>query len=351
MDEVISKWGFGSGVGLFIVAGVAKQILVRAFNPLTVTGFFPSPGNPSAGAVPFAATALATGEALQAFLALLPVFATIIVFFLVVYANAIRVEIPLAFGSIRGFGRRWPLKFFYTSVIPIILVSALMANINLMGVMMFNSGNPILGDYDAQGTPIGGVAFYITPPRSDALMGFMVSIMAFALLGAVVAGLIKKPALKTVILFGILGGFVWYAAAASIGLTSLLIVSTTDITRVITYTLVLVGGATVFAYFWMTTAGMDAKSVSAQIAGTGMQIPGYRRDPRIMEHVLNRYIPGLTILGGAAVGLLAAFADFTNAIGTGTGILLATMIVFQLYEELATQHLEDMHPSLRRFFE
>ena len=99
---------------------------------------------------------------------------------------------------------------------------------------------------------------------------------------------------------------------------------------------------------WMSTAGMDSASVAKQIESTGMQIPGYRRDVRIIEKVLNRYIPGLTILGGAAVGMLAAYADFTGALGTGTGILLATMIIYSLYEELAQQHMEDMHPALRK---
>ena len=32
MDEVVSKWGFGSGIGLFIVAGVSKSIFIQAFN-------------------------------------------------------------------------------------------------------------------------------------------------------------------------------------------------------------------------------------------------------------------------------------------------------------------------------
>ena len=162
---------------------------------------------------------------------------------------------------------------------------------------------------------------------------------------------LRRSNLKVVLLFAALGGVVWYFSALSLGLTSLLIIPPIDIVRVFTYTMILTGGSVVFAYFWMTTAGMDSRSVAKQIQGTGMQIPGYRRDPRIMEHVLNRYIPGLTIIGGAAVGLLAAFADFTNAIGTGTGILLAAMIVFQMYEQLASQHMEDMHPSLRRFFE
>ncbi|RLJ06512.1 MAG: hypothetical protein DRP18_00650 [Candidatus Aenigmatarchaeota archaeon] len=88
--------------------------------------------------------------------------------------------------------------------------------------------------------------------------------------------------------------------------------------------------------------------MAQQIHSTGMQIPGYRRDIRIIESVLERYIPPLAVLGGAAVGFLAAFADFTNALGTGTGILLATMIIYSLYEELTIQHLEDMHPAVRR---
>lgn len=351
MDEVISKWGLGSGVGLFIVAGVAKSMLVRAVNPLTQAGTLPSIGNPSAGAIPFAFTAFGTGELLQGFLSLLPLFATIVVFFLVVYANAIKVEIPLAFGNIRGFGRRWPLKFFYTSNIPVILVAALLANISLMGTMAQNSGIDFLGTFDEAGNPTGGLALFITPPRTDALGGLMISAGVFALLGALVGYFTKRKGIKMVLLFGVIGGVVWYLAATSLGLTSLTVVPPLDIARVFTYTLILVGGSTMFSVFWMITSGMDAKSVADQISGTGMQIPGYRRDPRIMQHVLNRYIPALAVLGGAAVGLLAAYADFTNAIGTGTGILLASMIVFQLYEELASQHLEDMHPSLRRFFE
>lgn len=348
MDEVISKWGFGSGVGLFIVAGVAKSIIVRAFNPLTATGILPSIGNPPTGAIPFALTALTTGEILQSFLALLPVFATIIVFFLVTYANAIKVEIPLAFGSIRGFGRRWPLKYFYTSNIPVILVAALLANVTLFATM---ANNPLIGTFNDQGAPTGGLAYFVTPPRTEALGGMMISAGAFALLGAVFAYYTNKRGLKTVLGFAVVGGAIWFAATFSLGLTSLYTISLIDIARVFTYTLALTLGSMLFAFFWMTTSGMDSKSVAGQIQGTGMQIPGYRRDPRIMEHVLNRYIPGLTIIGGASVGLLAAFADFTNAIGTGTGILLATMIVFQLYEELAAQHMEDMHPSIKRFFE
>ena len=51
MDEVVSKWGFGSGIGLFIAANVSKSIVMQAFS------WLPGPGGIagatySTGAVP-----------------------------------------------------------------------------------------------------------------------------------------------------------------------------------------------------------------------------------------------------------------------------------------------------------
>ena len=103
-----------------------------------------------------------------------------------------------------------------------------------------------------------------------------------------------------------------------------------------------------FAVLWVNTAGMDASNVANQILKSGLQIPGFRRDPRILEAVLNRYIMPLTIMGGAAVGLLAATADLVGALVQGTGLLLAVMIIYRLYEEIAQQHAYDMYPALRK---
>ena len=352
MDELISKWGFGSGVGLFIVAGVAKRIVVGALNPLTEAGTLPTPGSTPVGQIPNAFLALSAGQPLQALFSMMPIFATIIVFFLVVYSQAIRVEVPLAFSTVRGFGRRWPLKFLYTSNIPVILIAALLANVQVFArVLSQHGGNQWLGAFDAQGNPIGGLIYFLLVPRSEAIMGVMISVGLFALLGALLIYFTRKAGnIKFVLAFGALGGIVWYVSMSSLGLTSLTIIAPIDIARLITYSFFLIVGSVIFSIFWVSTAGMDAKSVASQIESTGMQIPGYRRDIRIIEKVLNRYIPALAVLGGAAVGFLAAFADFTGALGTGTGILLAVMIVYQLYEEIAMQHMEDMHPAVRRFF-
>ena len=67
-----------------------------------------------------------------------------------------------------------------------------------------------------------------------------------------------------------------------------------------------------------------------------------------METILQRYIGPLTIMGGVAVGFLAAGADLMGALSNGTGILLAVMIVYRLYEEIAQQHMMDMYPGLRK---
>ncbi|MBN2043183.1 MAG: preprotein translocase subunit SecY [Candidatus Aenigmarchaeota archaeon] len=354
MDELVSKWGFGSGVGLFIVAGVAKSMIIRAFNPVLSDPSVPmGPNNLPNGLIPGAGILIGSGEPVAALLMLLPVIATVIVFMLVVYVQAIRVEIPLAFSTIRGFGRRWPLKFLYTSNIPVILIAALLANVQVFARMISQTGgNEWLGVFDSSGSPSGGLIMFIIPPNNQAIAGLMIFIGLFALLGALFMYFRKSKtgSWKIVIGMGILGGALWFATVSSLGLTALATISAMDVLRLITYSMFLIGGAIVFSIFWVSTAGMDAKSVAEQIESTGMQIPGYRRDIRIIEKVLNRYIPALAILGGAAVGFLAAFADFTGALGTGTGILLAVMIVYQLYEQIAMQHMEDMHPAFRRFF-
>ena len=81
----------------------------------------------------------------------------------------------------------------------------------------------------------------------------------------------------------------------------------------------------------------------------GLQVPGFRRDPRIIEHLLQRYITPLTVMGAMAVGALAAVADMSNALVSGTGLLLSVMIIYQLYEQIAKENMVDMHPMMKKF--
>jgi len=297
LDEVVSKWGFGSGISLFIAAGVAQQIFIRAFN------FLPSPTNPeiAAGAIPALFQSLAIGDITTAGLQLAALVSTVLVFVICVYGQAMKVEIPLSFGKVRGYGMRWPLNFFYTSNIPVILVAALMANIQLMASLFDRWGYSWLGTFSGN-SPIGGLVYWINAP--DLVQNIIKGSFTLSMVG-----------------------------------------------QALIYVTLFMAGSVMFSIFWMQTANMDARSQAKQILSSGLQIPGFRRDERVLEKILSRYIWPLTIVGGAAVGLLAALADLTGALSRGTGILLAVMIVYKLYEEIAKQHMMDMHPAMRKFME
>lgn len=295
MDEVISKWGFGSGISLFIAAGVSQSLFIRILSPL------PSPNMPgiATGAIPALFQSLGAGDPTTAFLMIAGILSTIVVFCMAVYSQAMKVEIPLSFGRVRGQGMRWPLSFVYTSNIPIILVSALIANIQLWARLLQNWGFPILGTF-AGNNPVSGLVNWVHAPD---IVGKMIR-------GSITLG---------------------------------------DFGHAGVYIIFLISGAVLFSWFWVQTSGMDAKSQAKQIMSSGLQIPGFRKDERVLERLLNRYIKPLTVMGAIAVGLLAGLADISGALTHGTGLLLTVMIIYKLYEEIAKQHMMDMNPMLRKF--
>ncbi len=286
LDEVVSKWGFGSGVGLFIAAGVAQTIIVGSFNFLSSPT---SPGVPS-GAIPHFIYTLTTSQ--PDFSLLLPVIAVIVVFLIVVYAESMRVEIPLSYGGVKGARGKYPLKFIYASNMPVILTSALLLNVQIFTMLFQKLGFPILGTI-SNGQPISGLALWLSQPSIGALF--------------------------------------------------------TNPLQVLFYAVVFIGSCVLFAWLWVELSGIGPKQVAKQLYQMGMQIPGFRSSRGQFERILKKYIPAITIMGGAFVGLLAFGADLTGALGGGTGVLLTVGIVYRLYEELAQEQLMDMHPMLRRF--
>ncbi|MDZ4171052.1 MAG: preprotein translocase subunit SecY [Methanobacteriaceae archaeon] len=287
LDEVVSKWGFGSGVGLFIAAGVSQEIIVGSFNILSSPT---QPGVP-AGKIPAFIYSLTTGS--PSFDYLIPVIAVIAVFLVVVYAESMRIEIPLSSGRVKGARGKYPLRFIYASNMPVILASALLLNVQLFANLFQKIGYPILGTI-VNGQAVSGLAYLLTPPRSlDVLF--------------------------------------------------------TDPLHVIVYGVVFIAMCIVFAILWVELSNIGPKAVAKQLHDMGMQIPGFRSSRRQFEKIMKKYIPAMTVLGGAFVGLLAFGADLTGALGGGTGVLLTVGIVYRLYEEIAQEQLMDMHPMLRKF--
>lgn len=118
--------------------------------------------------------------------------------------------------------------------------------------------------------------------------------------------------------------------------------------HVIIYVVVLIVLCVIFGKFWIEMTGQSPKNIAEQIGSQGWQIPGFRRDPRIVEGLLNRYIPTITVLGSIFVGLLAALATLTGAVGSGMGILLTVGIIYMLYQQLEQEKLFDTYPLLEK---
>ncbi len=276
LDEIVSKYGIGSGIGLFIAAGVSQTIFVGALGPEGyLWKFFSS---------------LIQGMPNIEYIA--PIIGTIIVFLMVVYAECLRVEIPLAHGRIKGAVGKYPIKFVYVSNIPVILSAALFANIQLWGLALYKLGIPILGHYEG-GRAVDGIAYYLSTPY---------------------------------------------------GLSSVI----SDPLHAIIYMIAMIICCIIFGIFWVETTGLDPKTMAKRIGSLNMAIKGFRKSEKAIEQRLKRYIPPLTVMSSAFVGFLASIADFIGALGGGTGVLLTVSIVYRMYEQLLRDKVSELHPAIAK---
>ena len=122
MDEVVSKWGIGSGISLFIAAGVAEALFTGTlnWNPIASSAA-QSKSNPPGGTIPKAIYIISntTPEQMSSFgyeqILLSPpnpmiaLIGTILIFLLVAYLESSRIELPLSHGSARGARGRYPI--------------------------------------------------------------------------------------------------------------------------------------------------------------------------------------------------------------------------------------------------
>jgi preprotein translocase SecY subunit len=311
LDEMVQKWGLGSGISLFILAGVAKQIWWFGFSPL------PGIANDGKlfGALPAFIEGLIKGEDIvKAFVRsgtenppnMIGFISTVITFLVIIYLEGVRIEIPISYARFRGFRARFPLKLLYVSVIPVIFTSALIANI-FVGLRFiwarFNSSNQnlwlnIMAQFDPETMePLKGcIAYYLTSPRN-------------------------------------------------------LTLAMEDPIRTIVYIAVFVSLCIVFSIMWIEVGGMGPKNVAEQLIDAGVQIPGRRRTVKSVESVMSKYIPVVAILGGALIGLIAVVSDLFNVFGSGTGVLLSVDIAYQYYQLLVQERVVEMYPALRPILE
>jgi preprotein translocase SecY subunit len=302
LDELIQKgWGLGSGISLFIMAGVAQQILWSLFSPL------PAGDGGTIGIIPYIGQSIMGGDLSNVFFRsnqLPSIFGLLLtggVMLILVYTQGMKIEIPIVSTKYRGFAATYPIKMMYVSNIPVILASALTANAVFIGQMLWANLNPrnnnvfmnILAQFDptSPSTPVGGLVYYVTPPR-----------------GLDVAAL--------------------------------------DPMRAVGYILFMIGIVVLFGKLWVELGGLSPKSAAKNLLDADVQIPGFRRSNQPIEVLLNKYIPSVTLIGSMILGALAGISDVLGVFGSGIGILLMVDILINYYNQLVKEQVEIVMPRL-----
>jgi len=302
LDETIQKgWGLGSGISIFIAGGVAQQILWSVFSPM------PGGDGGSIGILPFIGQSFMFGDVADAMFrsnqlpSIFGLALTAGILLILVYTQGMKVEIPIVSTKYRGFAATYPIKMMYVSNIPVILASALTANAVFLGQMFWAQFNPrnaneflnILGTFDptSPSSPIGGLIYYITPPR---------------------------------------------------GLDALAL----DPMRGVLYVLFMIGIVVVFGKLWVELGGLSPKKAAQNLLDADVQVPGFRRSNKPIETLLNRYIPSVTLIGSMVLGLIAGVSDVLGVFGTGIGVLLTVDILINYYNQLVKERVEVVMPRL-----
>lgn len=304
LDELTQKgYGIGSGISLFIATNISETIVWKSFSPVTLN--FEGKAEYEGALIALVHALVNNPSKLNAIehaffrtggANLSNLVATVIVFLIVIYFQGFRVELNISSRKVRGYQTTYPIKLFYTSNIPIILQTALVANLYFVSQLIYKrfKGNFIVrllgtwqeNDAGGQSYPTNGLAYYMSPLRE-------------------VSEIITDP-LHAVFYF--------------------------------TFMLLICAW---FSRLWIDVSGQSAKDVAKQLKDQDMTINHLQNDRMIIKE-LNRYIPPAAIFGGACIGLLSIIADLLGAIGSGTGILLAVTIIYQYIEAI---NKESVKPS------
>ncbi|MFQ6054058.1 MAG: preprotein translocase subunit SecY [Candidatus Bathyarchaeia archaeon] len=305
LDELVQKgWGIGSGISLFIVAGITQNIW---WSSLSFLG--PVDDGKRLGALLAFFEAILKKEPVwnwfhrTGYPDMIGFITTLLVFLFIIYIEGMRVELPVSHAMFRGFRGKMPIKLLYVSNIPVILAYALFANIQMWSQVIWqrwNSANTnfwlnLIGTYNQTSrgpVPTAGLVYYVTSPGSlDVIL--------------------KAPV------------------------------------RAVVYLCIVVAICVVFSKTWLEIGGLGPERVAEQLLSSGMQVPGFRRSRRPIMILLNRYIPTITIIGGLIVGLIAALSEFFGVFGSGMGALLSVSILYQYYQTIIQEQAEELYPFLR----
>jgi len=190
----------------------------------------------------------------------------------------------------------YTVKLFYTSNMPIILLSTLVSNVYFVSQLLHRryAGNiliRLLGRWDedpssGQSRPVAGLAYYISPPNS------FTEVLA-------------------------------------------------DPFHALFYIVFMLTVCALFAKVWIEVTGTGPADVARQLQDGGVTLRSNPNDPL---RRLQRIIPTAAAFGGMCVAALSILADLLGAAGSGTGILMAVSLIYDMYERLK----KDMEAEVKK---
>jgi protein transport protein SEC61 subunit alpha len=271
LDELLQRgYGLCSGISLFTASHICETVVWKALSTRTInTGR----GTEFEGAI-IALFHLfivrrnkfqAISEALfrQNLPNLTSLLATCLIFAACVYVQGLRVELTIKLQKARGTEQRYPIKLLYTSNMPIILHTAFVSNMYFISQVMYKQSpsSPFIklfGDWavtsnEAASVPVGGLAYYISPP-------------------ATFTAFLHDP-------FHAFFYLVFTLTACAI-----------------------------FGRMWTEVSGTSVRHVSRLFRDNQAVMKGHR--DTATSSVLRRYIPIAAALGGICIGLISVLADF-----------------------------------------
>ncbi len=284
-DEMVRNgWGIGSALSLFIVANVAKGMAWQFAGPVRLRE------NQYYGWLVNVIENHDPSILRLGLPDLVGLIATIAIIMILTYFQLMRVYIPVTsprYGSIKT---RIPLNFIYVTNIPILFVAIVVADTQVFAQMAQATLGP---DNILAKSLMFLYRDVLRPPR-----GLLMTL--------------QEP----------LHTLVFAISWLILGL--------------------------LFGFIWVEIAGLSPRQQAENLIKSGMELPGVRKNVKLLEKILARYIYPLTVISSLLVTLIAIVADIFGAYGSGSGLVLLVGIVYSFYETLMYERTLEMYPMLQR---
>ena len=293
LDELLSNnYGLISGISLFVATNISENIMWKCFSPFTVAS---ERGIEYEGAIialfHFLITKKSKYEAFRlAFFRrsapnLLQLFSTLVIIIIVMYLWRFKLYIKVTNKKMPGVTYNQPIKLFYSSTTPIIVINTFISNLYLVSQVLYRRYSSsllikILGTWaekNGEQVATGGIAYFITPPKN--LFYF-----------------ITHP-LKSII-----------------------------------YVIFILYFSGWFTQTMVDLIGKGAIDLARGLKNEGFFLEGIRESEETIYKRFQKLIPTVSFLSGMLIAALQILADLIGAIGSGTGILLLVSTILQVQE-------------------